>query len=207
MFATGSTLESACKDNKVGPRYFRRIMKAPIGKDYYALMSKRVEDAFVDKASAVVAADQGRSASVDIVQNEIDESVLEAVQELRSIIKTSKSDSARAEAAKQLLDLAQAKKRYLAGKAGESADVELTADDVAAFGHAVADLRSLSMTPTRAGVESAIKTADGAEAHSDDPITRAVDAAVDAAPAAAEIVESAAQPALPPSGPNDDEDQ
>lgn len=182
IFSTGVSVKEACKRSGVGPRYFKRVMLAPIGADYFKTITVRTEEAFIDKAAAVAASEQKLTVGQATVQNEIDEAVLESVQELRSIVKTSKSDQARALAAKELLDLAQAKKRYMAAKGSQESDVELSAADIAIFSQAAADLRSLHMTGTLEVAGEELKPDEAS-------IVRTIEAAVD--PSAIEAAERA----------------
>lgn len=173
IFSTGVSAAEACTRSGVAPRYFRRVMNAPIGTDYFKTITARVESSFIDKAAAVAASDKKVSVGVTTVQNEIDEAVLESVQELRSIVKASKSDQARALAAKELLDLAQAKKRYMAAKTGEETDIELGAEDIAAYAAATTDLRKLHLGGTLAVLGEELRPPV------ESSIVRTIEAAVD----------------------------
>jgi hypothetical protein len=211
IFSTGVSAAEACTRSGVAPRYFRRVMSAPIGADYFKTITARVESSFIDKAAAVVASDKKVSIGVATVQNEIDEAVLESVQELRSIVKTSKSDQARALAAKELLDLAQAKKRYMAEKTGQDTDVELTAADISAYAAATADLRQLHLAgklevlgdELKPAVESTIIRT--IEAATDPDVIAAATAAIDQ-PNVAEASDIEAESARP-DGRLEDDDQ
>lgn len=173
IFSTGISIKESCTRAGVGEKYFRRVMNAPIGKSYFDTITARTESAFIDKAAAVQASDKKVSVGVSTVQNEIDEAVLESVQELRSIVKTSKSDQARALAAKELLDLAQAKKRYMAEKTGSDTDIELGVDDIKAYAAATADLRLLHIGGKLEEMGEDLRPP------ADSDIVRTIDAAVD----------------------------
>lgn len=197
LFSTGIGAPAACKESGVGLRYFNRVIKAPIGKRYFEEVSKKIETAFVDKASAVHEANQGKTATQSVIQQEVDESVLESVQELRQILKSSKSDVARANAAKELLDLAQAKKRYMAMQAGDDSAAAVSPEDIALFAKVCSDLKSMTLPGGMLKNQAHEPKAEESE------VVRAVDMAVEAVDEVVEVMPGPEDQALPPSGPND----
>jgi len=138
----GADRPATLKALKISRSYFDKVFKAPVGQDEWRRINAAIEQAYLSQVADTSLGKHTPTQSA--LTDEIDESVLESVQELRAILRNSKSDNAKAIAARELLDLAQAKKRYATAIAGSSDSVPIDADDIAALTAAIADLRSLS---------------------------------------------------------------
>jgi hypothetical protein len=139
LVAEGANRDRTCKSLNISIAYFTRVMRSPLGQAEWQRLLTKLDggDSASDGAKP--------SKEANAVTDEIDASTLEAVKELRAILRSSTSAHARALAAKELLDLAQAKKRYIAATSGAVGDaVSLSPDDIQAFVAAINDLRTIN---------------------------------------------------------------
>lgn len=142
--ASGQDPDLVCKEYEFSRAYLNRCLKEPHIKTEYDRITRLVEQEFIIQATGTQASPQGTITTA--ISAEVDASILESIQKLRSIMSTSPSHQAQALAAKELLDLSQAKKRLALLDKGLEDGVEVSTDDIALLATTVADLRTLHLT-------------------------------------------------------------
>lgn len=142
MITAGKSIREIADELKYSKSYLDKFFCTDIAKIERARLQNVVEASFVDKAaSAASGAPEIGSATIEVKEAE-----LEAIQELRRLLIGSKSDQARAIAAKELLELSHLKQRMasLAKPSGEETGT-MSEKDIQEFNRAVADLREIAL--------------------------------------------------------------
>jgi DNA-binding CsgD family transcriptional regulator len=145
LLAGGKTKQEVATEVGSSYGYIYKLMSTPMAKDEFAKISTAVEHATVQQIASL---NSGADTPIgNALTAEVDATVLESIQKLRSIMNSSTSSpQAQAFAAKELLDLSQAKKRLALLDKGLEDGVEVSQDDIALLATTVKDLRILHLT-------------------------------------------------------------
>lgn len=141
LMASGHTKSEVCKQVGITLPYLNRCLSDATIRAEFERIANLVERQFVETTASAQA---GTASTVSkALTDEVDSSLIEAIQRLRHIMNTSPSHQAQALAAKELLDLGQAKKRLALLDKGLEDGAEVSADDVRLLAQTVGDLRLL----------------------------------------------------------------
>lgn len=141
--AAGQDKLAVCKEANYSLAYLNRCLNHPLIRDEYTRLCKLVEAEYVTQAAST---QSGLSTPMQTALTaEVDASILEAIQRLRHIMNNSNSDQAKALAAKELLDLGQAKKRLALLDKGLEDGVEVSPDDISLLASTITDCRQLHL--------------------------------------------------------------
>lgn len=158
MLASGRPKADVVRECNSSVAYVNRCLSEGWIRAEYDKLCKAVEEAFITSASDPNAANRLKTETQNRLSVELDQAVLDAVNELRNILRNSKSDSAKAKAASEILDLAQAKKRLSASlDQNLDGEADVTKDDVSALASCMKDIRLMHM---KRGVGSGVTSAD-----------------------------------------------
>lgn len=142
LVASGMSRQEAAREVGLRGDYVEKTLRAPIGRAEFDRIKTILEKATVDKMASVEAG-MGTPGMTEAAA-EVELAVLEAIQKLRKIMNHSRSDMAVANAAKQILELAQAAKRMAASQAPQDEGVPLTTEDQTFLFAAIGDLRTMN---------------------------------------------------------------
>jgi hypothetical protein len=159
LIVAGKTIKDVCAETGFKLIYLRRALTSPKMKEERARLQSVVEAAYADKLSADVS-------GVDPIAAEVKVATLEAIKQLRNIMMNARSETARAIAAKEIIELGQLKSRLKSlGKPISDDEVGTLSDgDLIAFRKTVADLQALDdikQTVTVAQKKAATAIASG----------------------------------------------
>lgn len=142
MLTAGQSYDVISKELGYSKAYLKNFFTSAFGRQERERLQKVVEATYTDKIAAQAAGAEPRSGAAFEVQ----EAELEAITELRRLLMNSKSDQARAIAAKELLELSHLKQRLavLAKPSGDETG-DISEKDVQDFNRAVADLRDIAL--------------------------------------------------------------
>lgn len=148
LLASGKTKQEVAAEVGTTYQYIYRLMSTQMAKDEFTKISTAVEQATIQRiASTQSGTDSPISTALTA---EVDATVLESIQKLRSIMNsTTSSPQAQAFAAKELLDLSQAKKRLALLDKGLEDGIEVSPDDIRLLASTVRDLRILHLKDVR----------------------------------------------------------
>lgn len=148
LLASGKSKAEVAKEIGTTYQYIYKLMSTQIAKDEFTKISRAVESATIQQiASTQSGTDSPISTALTA---EVDATVLESIQKLRSIMNSpTSSPQAQAFAAKELLDLSQAKKRLALLDKGLEDGIEVSQDDIRLLAATVKDLRILHLKDVR----------------------------------------------------------
>lgn len=141
MVTAGKHPREAAKEVGVSYAYLKNVLSASIGHAEKDRLKSVIDAQFADRMAAEASGGDVQTTSA----LEVKEAELQAIQELRRIMVTSKSDVARAAAAKELLEISHLKQRLqtLAKPSGDES-VALSEKDTADFLKAVEDINAIN---------------------------------------------------------------
>lgn len=152
MVAGGASRTAAAKAHGLRPEYLRRVTASPMGRAELTRITAAVETVAIEHMASPAGAGSPTSRMSE-ASLEVEDAVVEAIRKLRNIMRSSRSDMAVANAAKQILELAQAGKRMAAAQAPEEEGVPLSGEDQALLTAVIADLRLMNATGAPASPE------------------------------------------------------
>lgn len=141
MLASGHTYDDVVEKVGTSKGYIYRLMGTKMARAEYDRINAQVAEAAIEQIASSQTGTTAQRATQ--LTQELDDSVLESIQMLRQIMTTSKSDTAKARAAQELLDLAQAKQRLALLDKGLQDGTELSSDDIHLLHDTLHDLKHL----------------------------------------------------------------
>lgn len=144
LLAAGKSKREVATEVGTSLNYVQKLMSRSEARAEYRRLAAAVEVATISQlANAQTGLAPAGAGLTSAVTAEIDASVLESIQRLRHIMNNATSAQAQAFAAKELLDLSQAKKRLALLDKGLEDGAEVSPDDVRLLAQTVGDLRLL----------------------------------------------------------------
>jgi len=140
MIVAGKAYKDVAKECGFYEQYLRACVCSDIGKEERARVESLIEATYADKMA-------GDSSGADPIAVEVKEGTLEAIRQLRSIMLTARSETARAIAAKEIIELGQLKTRLksLGKPIQEEEMAEISTIDLASLARTIADLKEVSL--------------------------------------------------------------